>query len=526
MADQFATRTATQIREGYLRDLRLYNPDQRVEQGSVEYGRGDALASQLLPIYANGVYLAKQAWPDTGSEETCAKFGSRYGVSKLGDQYSQGIVAVRGSFGTPIGDGAKLQNKSTGAKYKTVGITTIDPITLSGFALVVARQPGNASDAGPGVVLEFEGAPAGVDSKATVVSISGGSLAWSKAEWAVEILKRMRQAALAGNAPHIIGLGNSIPGVEQTFVYPALRGGGTMDVVILVSARSGTRVAGTDLINKVLGAVQSGATPPGGVFLGGVPEDVFRNTRVHAAVAQSTTVRVDFRASSVNAWEVWPPYGTGYVVPGNEATWYKVTGAPTSNTSFKIAKPASGTVVAPTVNDLIGVFFASHGYCKGKITSVADTGADWSVTVDKWAASNNASPTSALVAGALIIPWNAQLPNIAGAPESDESKELTGAVPAYYAALGPGEMTALTTDNGSRRRRWPRTTDTSPITGEVEWPTDVTSRLSSAILRNTDSPDISVTVTGGSTPTVPAAAYLGSPPSVLVLGTLNVIPTV
>ena len=57
----------------------------------------------------------------------------------------------------------------------------------------------------------------------------------------------------------------------------------------------------------------------------------------------------------------------------------------------------------------------------------------------------------------------------------------------------------------------------------MEWPTDVTNRLLGAILRGTDG-YASLTL-GTSTPAVPDSAYIGAPPSVLVLGTLVVIPT-
>jgi hypothetical protein len=518
----FATRTSEQIRDGYLRDVRLLIPTARTEEGSYEWARGEAIANACLPFYANGAHFANQAFPDTGDATTLARFGSTYNVPRLGAQYAAGTVTVTGSFGTTFAAGTVLKNNANGSRYETVGTTTIDGSTLEGTAYVVALQTGSGSDADFGTVLTFESPPAGVDSAGTVVTISGGDAAWSNSRWASEILKRLRRAPLAGNVPHVLALCNAIPGVEQTFVYPCLRGSGTLDVVILTSAASGTRVAGTVLLAKVLGALQVGATAPGGAFIGGIPEDVFRNTTVAAAIEQIADIRLDYEASAANPWESWPPFGTGYVVPGTSTSWYVTTGTPT-NASFRIAFPVSGTSVAPTVGDYIGAFFDDHGFCKTRIASVVTAGSYWTVTVDGWTDSNGTAPATTLDTGVTILPWNPQLVNIAGAP-AEGSNALSGAVPDYLAALGPGEMTALTADDVTRRRRWPRTSDTSPITGEVEWPTDVTSRLTSAVLRATDAIDLTLTVSP-STPTVPNSAYIGSPPKVLVLGTLNVIPT-
>lgn len=522
---EFATRTFDEIRDAYLRDIRRAIPGARTEQGSHEFVRGTALANALLSVYANGRFLSDQAFPDTCDNTNRQRFGNLYGVPRLGAQFSAGTVTVTASYALSIGDGTTLSNRSTGARYKTVGITTIDAGSLTGTAYVVALQTGAASDAQAGTVLTFEATPPGVDSNATVVSISGGDSAWGDARWAIEIGKRMRQTPLAGNVPHILALCATIPGVEQAFCYPSLRGSGTEDVVVVTSAASGTRVAGTALLAKVLGALATGAIATGGTFLAGLSEDVFRNTVVAAAVEQDTDLRVDFAASAANAWEAWPPHGAGYMVPGTEATWYKI-GAVTSNASFSVTKPGSGTVVAPAAGQYLGAWFEGHGFCKTKITGLLDTGAAWTLTVETWVDSNGDAPATTLAVDTPIVPWCAMLPKLAGAPV-DGSLALSGIVPGFFAGLGPGEMTALTADDVTRRRRWPRTTDTNPITGELDWPSDVGSRLLGAILRGTDGSSATVTIIGGTsaTPDVPEAAYIGAPPSVLVLRKLVVIPT-
>jgi hypothetical protein len=170
----------------------------------------------------------------------------------------------------------------------------------------------------------------------------------------------------------------------------------------------------------------------------------------------------------------------------------------------------------------IGAFFPSVGIAKTRILSVTPVGPDWRLTVQPWSpAPSDAAP----LVGTTLVPWNSQLLYLCGAPRPG-SRALSGAVPDYFAALGPGEMTPLTAKDTTRRRRWPRITDTDPLTGRVEWPTDVTARLAAAIADATDAVDLDVRAMPGFAPTpfVPLAAYIGAPPSILALSNVHVIP--
>jgi len=529
--------TELEIRSRWLRDIRAEIPSADIVEGSDYFVVAKAIANTCLPIYANGAFSAKQAFPDTADEPGLKKYASVYNVPKLGAVKATGSITVTTSVATTIATGTTLRNPSTGTRYETVGMTTIG-VSLTATAYVVANDAGKASDATSGTILDFETTPPSVDPSATVISISGGDDAWNNTRWASEILKRMRARPGSGNVPHILSLCGSVPAVEQAFVYPALRGRGTLDVVIVTSsAATGTtgtsaRVAGTDLINKAQGALQYGVRAPGGDFISGIPGDVYANTAVHAAVPQETILRIEYRASKANPFDVWPPFGVGFSVPSNFNTWYRLGLTPTSPfTTIRVTKPISGTVVAPVVDQLVGLFFPDVGYCKSQILGVVDGGAFWTLTVSTWLASDESSPETPAPAGAIVVPWNAMLTRIAGAP-LESSAALTGALGDYFAVLGPGEMTSLTATDTQRRIRWPRVSDTNPITGLVEWPTDVNSRLVSAIVRATDVLDLVVYALDSGlavdddlkTPAVPVPAFLGTPPSILTLGVPYLIP--
>lgn len=233
-----------------------------------------------------------------------------------------------------------------------MGLTTVGA-TLSATANVIALEKGTSSNALAGVSLTFESAPPGLNPKVTVVSISGGDNQWSVRRWGQEIVKRMNAKPAAGNWAHIAALADTVAGVEQAFVYGALRGTGTLDVVITTSATTGTRVASADLLSRVLGAFISGAQEDGGDFIAPLSGDLIANTRLHAATEQGSKVKIGYKATTQNPFASWPPSGSGYLDVDNENTFYKVT-SQTSASSFTIGTPAAGTIVQPAVGNEIG----------------------------------------------------------------------------------------------------------------------------------------------------------------------------
>lgn len=454
--------------------------------------------------------------PTTADETGLLRYAKKYNVPRRGAQFATGTITVTSSFATTIADGSSLINQANGARYATVGTTTIGG-SLTATANVIALDAGSSSNALSGVSLSFESAPPGINPTATVIAISGGESQWSLIRWGKEIVKRMNAKPAAGNWAHVAALCDTVSGVEQAFIYGALRGTGTLDVVITTPATTGTRTASADILARCAGALLQGAQEEGGDFIAPLAADTFANTGLHAATEQDCTITVGYRASLQNPFAAWPPHGVGYVILDDSDTWYTVT-ASTSVTSFTITHGGTGTAVAPSVGDEIGVFFESVGFSNGTIRSVTGAG-PWVVTVD-W--SEDATPTETTVpTGRVITPWNTQLPSIAGPPTDESGDGLSGALPDFFARLGPGEMTALTADDTTRRRRYPFVGDVSPFDGDALYPTDITARL--GIGGYTDAQNFYITA-DVTEPTVPDAAFIGTPPSILVLKNVRVIP--
>lgn len=510
-----AKKTFDQIRDEYLVDIRNTITGARTQPGSDFFAKGSALASALLPLYANGQYLADQALPITASEATLHVFARKTSTPKKGAQYASGSITVTSSFVTSIPDGSVLTNQSTGAQYKTVGTTSIGS-SLTAIANVISVAAGVAHNATIGTALVFNSAPAGVNPFATVNSITGGDSEWSNVRWANEIIKRMRAKPAAGNEAHLRALADTVSGVEQAFVFPCLRGSGTCDVVITTPASSGTRVASTELLARVAGAFMIGAQE-NGEFIAPISESCFANMRIHAAVEEPTVVTIVFKASKQNPFSAWPPYGDDYIQHDDENTWWTVTSS-TDASNFIVAEPSVGIVVPPSVGFDFGAFFPSKGFCKGTIVSVSGSG-PYTLGVT-WTPQPSESD---IATGTVLTPWCSQLPQIAGPPTTETGRALSGAVPEYFARLGVGQMTSLTDDDITRRCRWPQVGDVSPFDGEAFFPTDVTARLS--LKSFTDAVDFAVSA-NPSTPSVPDAAFIGTPPSILVVSTIRLLPRV
>ena len=64
------------------------------------------------------------------------------------------------------------------------------------------------------------------------------------------------------------------------------------------------------------------------------------------------------------------------------------------------------------------------------------------------------------------------------------------------------------------------------MTAEAAFPTDITARLVGALTRATDAFDVTVAAMTGFalTPAVPVSAYIGTPPAVLTIGSIYLVP--
>ena len=509
MADSFYMPTLDEIVADYLRDIGLEIPGAVTSSGSDYEATGRVLSQTLLPLYKNGAILSRESFPDLAiSQAGLVRWSVVSGVTQQGASYSDGTANVSASIATTIPDGSFLRNPSTGVIYKTVGTTSVSPTPTPAF--IVATSVGVTGDAEPGTTLEFLSVPPGVNPVATVVSLSGGGDAWSNAKWASEILKALRARAGGGNIPQLLALCMAIPGVEQAFVYPALRGSGTLDFCIVTSAASGSRVAGVSLLGKVTAALRFGAKAIGGDMIFGLPADVFENTSVAAATAQSVDVTLGYQASLVNPWAAWPASKAS-----DSSTWWTASG---SVSSFTVS--GSVLMLGPAPGSEIAIFFPSVGFVKGTITSSTAGGpGTYTITV-AW---QTTPAETSIPTGTIVMPWNPMLPKLAGAPVSG-SLSLSGAIFDYFAGLGPGEATTLLPEDVTRRCRWPRQSDTDPITGEIEWPTDIGGRLLANVYAATDTPSVTLVSASATTPFVPASAFIGTPPSILVPGSMVVLP--
>jgi hypothetical protein len=508
---EFVTKTQAQIVADFTRDVRLASGED-TREGSHAYAMDTAVANAVMPSYVNSSRLVLNCHPATASEAGLKRFAETTGPQRQSARKATGSIQVVSTISTTIPAGARLTNPTTDEKYEVVSATLVPSTTLTATVYIRALKAGPGANAVANTVLNFNGPPLGVDTKATVNSLKGGQDEWTIAEWAEAILRRMRQAIRPGNAAHYQALGAAVGGIEQVFVYGAIRGSGKTDVVLVTSAASGSRVASSAQLALFSGAMLTGVQLSESEFISGIPTELAANTVLYTAVPQPVKLIVKAQASVGNPFAVWPPM----VDPANTASWYSVTSS-TSTAQMVVTKPTSGTPVNPQAGQVIGAYFPSVGFAKATILNVVTTVSDWTLTVSSW----SPTPTETTVPLEPITPWCSQLPLLAGAPVTG-SKALSGAVPDFFSRLGPGEMVTLTTalTDKWKRRRDPFIGSINPMTGAADWPVGLTARLSSAITGATDWVDASFAPRAGYT-TTPA---VGIPPSILTLASIAVFP--
>lgn len=143
---------------------------------------------------------------------------------------STGTASVTGTAGAIIPQGAQLVDASG------VQLVSTYPITLSQagtatlpLAAVLSGLSGNLA---AGTALSFIAAPAGVQSGATLLGLSGGADNESDPDLLLRILDEIRTPPSGGNIADYKRWAKSVAGVSDAYVFALRRGLGTVDVAV------------------------------------------------------------------------------------------------------------------------------------------------------------------------------------------------------------------------------------------------------------------------------------------------------
>lgn len=225
----FTVPAFAKIRDDLLRDLKNQLPDADIGPDSDYFIRATSVASAVEGLYQHQAWIVRQIFPDTADREYLELHARTRGLTRKAAVAAQGQISVAGTPGAAVPSGltAKLGEQT----YVTTQAGVID---ANGVATVtaVARTPGMAGNASANAVVELTAAPSGVNSQATIVTMTGGVDEESDSELLARLLELIRRPPAGGNKYDYRRWAMEVPGVTAAFVYPLRRGLGTVDVVI------------------------------------------------------------------------------------------------------------------------------------------------------------------------------------------------------------------------------------------------------------------------------------------------------
>lgn len=240
-----------QITADILRDILNQQPGAYVGADSDFAIRANAVAGGIEGLYEHQKWIVRQIFPDTADSDYLDKHASARGLSRKAGSYASGTVHFIGSAGSavPIGTEVKTNN---GVAF----VTTASGVVGGGGSVDIAAQASVAGLAGnqsASTVLTLSAAPVGVQSQATIVTMTGGTDIESDADLAARVLYDMRNPPMGGAAHDYYAWAMEVPGVTNAYVFPQRRVINGVDVVIETEGG----LPSQDLIDQVMAYIET-----------------------------------------------------------------------------------------------------------------------------------------------------------------------------------------------------------------------------------------------------------------------------
>lgn len=208
----------------------------------------DVLAGMTNGTYGYMDYGVRQNFTDTAEGDYLLRKGAMFDMAPTGATKATGNAVVTGINGTPIPNNLVLFQDNNGNTYQTQALVTI----AGGTAIVpiIATQGGADQNLGAGAQLQVTFAIAGLDATAAVdgSGLSGGTNAEDiDTSFRERVHERQAQPPQGGIWSDFVAWAKTVPGVTRVWVYPANRGGGTVDVTFVMDGRANIIPLGGDI---------------------------------------------------------------------------------------------------------------------------------------------------------------------------------------------------------------------------------------------------------------------------------------
>lgn len=229
----FTTPDYRQVRTDILRDIANQRPDAYVGDDSDFAVRANATASAIEGLYQHQQWAVRQLFPDTADSDYLERHASLRGMVRKAAASATGTVRFTGTAGSTI---------DIGTEARTVGgmayVTTAAGVVGAGGTVDITAQASVAGVSGnqaAATALTLSAAPPGVQSAASIVTMTSGADSEKDAELLARVLYDMRMPPMGGAKHDYYAWAMSVPGVTDAYIFAQRRAINGVDVVIEAS---------------------------------------------------------------------------------------------------------------------------------------------------------------------------------------------------------------------------------------------------------------------------------------------------
>lgn len=225
------TKDYRQIRADILRDIANQQPAAYTGDDSDFAVRANATASSIEGLYEYQQWVARQIFADTSDSDILeTKHASQRGLTRKAAAFATGTVRFTGTVGSAVPVATESKTITSVAIVTTAAgvIGAGGTVDLAAKA-VLAGLTGNLA---ANTALTLSAAPAGVQSQATVVTLTGGVDKENDAALLARLLFDLRLPPAGGTKNDYYKWALSVAGVSDAYIFTQRREINSVDVVI------------------------------------------------------------------------------------------------------------------------------------------------------------------------------------------------------------------------------------------------------------------------------------------------------
>lgn len=229
----FTTLALAAIRDLILADWLSLNPQIATTPDSDNYIRATGFASAVEGLYQHQQWGVRQQFADTADSEYLEHHAAMRSMSRKAAAQATGTVRMTGLSGSSVPLGTAFTVGDV-AYLTTAAATMPAPGTVDIAA--IALVAGVAANQTAAAAATLTSSPAGIDSAATLLAMTGGVDIESDASLLARYLDLLRQPPRGGSKADWKRWAEEVSGVDKAYVYGLRSGLGTVDVCITTSS--------------------------------------------------------------------------------------------------------------------------------------------------------------------------------------------------------------------------------------------------------------------------------------------------